>query len=223
MSISFGDQIELNLLLAISFIIGLVLLLLGRRVFWALAAVTLAVVGIIIVTFVLNPSALQVTETAKGGLSFDLADESISTIPAAISALVGGVIGIFLTIRFPKVASAIVGFFGGAFILFVIFELFAFDMPEWVRRSLFIIFGALVAIIAQRQPAETMIILTTIVGASILVQVSRLDVNSPVSAFAWLILMFVGIIFQMNTLRVQQRRAAAGKLVPAAPLPPTAT
>lgn len=223
MSISFGDQIELNLLLAISFIIGLVLLLLGRRVFWALAAVTLAVVGIIIATFIFERSALLVTETAKGGLSIDLTDESLPIIPAAIAALVGGVIGIFLTIRFPKVASAIVGFLGGVFILFVIFELFAFDMPEWVRRSLFIIFGALVAIIAQRQPAETMIILTTIVGASILVQVSRLDVNSPVSAFAWLILMFVGIIFQMNTLRVQQRRAAARQLVPAAPLPPTAT
>lgn len=204
---------------AIPFAIGLVFLMFGRRVFWMMGGAAFAVTAALIVTLILEPSAVRVASTASG-FSLEFLDEGL-TLPTAIGLLVGGVIGIIFTILFPRIASAIVGFLGGAFILYVVFSLFSFDDPEWLRRSLLIVFGVFVAILAIRQPAETVIILSTTIGAGMLVQVFGLNANSPLSAFVWLILMLFGIIFQTNTLRKQQHKAASRSIAPAVPPTPS--
>lgn len=190
-----------------SLIIGLVLLLLGRRVFWALGGVAVAAVGVVIAVFLFEPSSLTVS-TRESGFSVLINPRTFS-IPIAVGIVLGFLIGVFLTIRFPKLAGAIVGFVSGALILYIIFELFGFLLPEPVRRSLFIIAGTIVAIVAIRQTQETMIILSTLLGANVLLEVSQLSLNSPSSAFVWLFLMLFGIIFQMDRYRKEQHRSAA--------------
>lgn len=202
---------------AIPFAIGLVFLMFGRRVFWVLGGVAFAITAATILTLILEPTAVRV-EGAPLGWSIEFLDQGLA-VPTAIGLLVGFGIGVIFTIRLPKIASAIVGFLGGVIILFIILSLFSFDNPEWLRRSLLIVFGVLVAIAAIRQPAETVIILSTTIGAGMLVQVLGLNPNSPLSAFVWLILMLFGIIFQTNTLRKQQHKAAARRI--AAAVPPT--
>lgn len=201
-------------------VIGGILLLLGRRIFWVLGGLAVSVVGAtvliiiaIVLTVITEPGDLTVTTE---GEVFPLVGKLAAfSVPIVGGALIGFLIGIYLTVRYPKIAAAVVGFVAGGLILFLVIDLFGFDMLEWVRGLLFIIAGTFVAIVAVRQIPETLIIISTFLGANILLGISRLDFNSPSSAFVWLFLMLVGIIFQMNMYRKEQHRAAGRQRTPA--------
>lgn len=199
----------------VSLILGLALLLYGRRLFWVLGGLGIGIAGFLLATFLLEREAFQMRPLERG-IYFDV-NPTNAMVPIIAVGIVAGVLGIALTIRFPKVASAIVGFISGWVLLFLIFTLFSFQTIEWVQRSLLVIAGTLVAVLAVRQPAETMIILSTLIGAIAIVEDARIDLNSPWSAYAWLILMLVGIIFQTKGFRTQQRREAVRRAEQSAP------
>lgn len=203
---------EQFLMSAVEFIvplaIGLVLILFGRRVFWLLAGLVFAIGGLFLAAVLLTPAALatiwdMITGTVTVGRDFT--SEPFPPL-AIIGAVVGGAIGILVTIRYPQIAGAVVGFALGAFFLALTCDLFAIVLPEPVRRTLIILVGTSVAAIAYRQPAQTMIILTTMLGSQALLDATRLDLNSALSAFLWLFSMLVGIIYQTGVWRTEQRK-----------------
>lgn len=192
----------------VPFIIGLLLILFGRRVFWLLAGLVFASLGLFLAAVILTPAALttiwdMITGTVTVGRDFTSEPFPLWSI---LGAVVGGAIGILVTIRYPQIAGAVVGFALGVFFLLLTLDLFAAAFPEPVRRTLIIIVGIMVAVIAYRQPAETMIILTTMVGAQAFLDATRVDLNSPLSAFLWLFSMLVGIIYQTGVWRAEQRK-----------------
>lgn len=190
---------------AVPFALGVALLLWGRRLFWILGGLAFMVAGIVIVALIVEPSAFQAQSITSAGFMFEV--EFKTTPPAVfVVAVIAAILGIFVTLRFPKLAGGIVGFALGTLFLTLAFELFSVNLPEWVRRSLIVIVGTAVAMVALRQPPETIIILSTLFGANLFVDSTRLDWNSPLSAFVWLFAALVGLIYQTNTLRVQQRR-----------------
>ena len=168
-----------------------------------------------------TPAALTaiwnlITGTVTVGRDFTSEPFAVLSI---LGAVIGGALGILITIRYPQIASAVVGFVLGAFFLSLIFDLFAVALPEPVRRALFIVTGTIVAALAYRQPAETMIILTTMLGSKAIVDATKLDLNSPLSAFIWLITMLIGIIFQTSVWRREQRLQAERQAAAVVPVP----
>jgi hypothetical protein len=157
----------------------------------------------------LEPSAFVLDVSGGGFRVFIDPDQSMTSVIAA--GVIGALIGFVLTWRFRYIAVAVVGFFGGVFIVFIIFDLFQFAVEEWIRRALMIIAGTALAITALRQPDETMIVLSCILGADLLVTSFQLNVNSPLSAFVWLSANLAGIIFQINSLRLERLKNAAGR------------
>lgn len=194
----------------VPFTIGLVLILYGRRIFWVLAGLVFGIAGLFLAAVLLTPAALttiwnMITGTVTVGRDFT--DEPFPLL-SLLGAVVGAAIGILVTIRYPQIAGAVVGFALGAFFLWLAFDLFAFAFPEPVRRTLMIITGTGVAAITYRQPAQTMIILTTMLGSQAILDATRLDLNSPLSAFLWLFSMLAGIIYQTGVWRTEQRKQA---------------
>jgi hypothetical protein len=117
--------------------------------------------------------------------------------------------------------AGLVGFVAGAFILLVILDLFQFPIQEWVRRSLIIIGAVALSIIAMRQPSQTMIIISCVLGADLLITSFQANVNSPLSAFIWLVAVLAGIIFQVNSLRLERLKITenVGSALVPPPLP----
>lgn len=197
-------------------IVGLVLLLWGRRFFWLLGGLVFMVSGLVLIGVLLDPNALDVVVRGDMQFEFNLqfADPPTEAqiglaVTIAITVLISLVVGVISSLLFPRAASAVVGFAVGAFFLLLVFELFALEMPEPVRRTLLIICGTVVAVIAYRQPAETTIILSVMLGSRMIVDATHLDLNAPSSAFIWLIAMLVGIIYQTGNWRRQQLKQAA--------------
>lgn len=197
--------------------LGILVLLHGRRFFWILGGAAVGFASGIAVALFFEPTAFQMNP----GTGFSIDFQTDPGPPIFVAILVGGIIGILLTLRFPKVASGIVGFVGGIVILFIIFELFAVNLPEPVRRTLLLLAGVGAAFVGLRNQNQTMILLSTLLGAGLLLFGSRLDWNDPVSAIIWLLLMLTGIIFQTNALRVQQLKAAAARTVAPSNLTPS--
>lgn len=211
---------QLSTLGSQAFTLGLAVLLLfwGRKFFWLVGATMFAIIGLGIAALVLDPARFQV-EMTPTAFRFNI-DTLVLPPEYYIAAAVGAVIGIIFTVRFPRAAAAVVGFTFGMLSVALVFLLFSVSVPDWVRRSLFIIMGTIVALIALRQPAETIILLTTFMGTGQVMDLVRVNENSPAGAFVWLISMLVGIIFQTNTWRKEQRRHAAQPRVTAsAPSP----
>lgn len=212
------ETIEAAVAFLLPLIVGVVLLLWGRRLFWLLGGLVFMVTGLVLIGLLLDPNALDVV--ARGDMEFEFnlqfsdppTDAQIGVaVTIAIIVLVSFVVGVISSLLVPRAASAVVGFAVGAFFLLLIFELFALEMPEPVRRTLVIICGTVIAIIAYRQSAETMIILSVMLGSKMIVDATSLDLNSPGSAFIWLIALLVGIIYQTGNWRRQQLKQMASR------------
>jgi hypothetical protein len=205
----FPELTEIAFRLVLLFIPGVLFLLIGRRLFWLLGGFVIGLFALGILSVFLQPEVVEMGFTETG---FRFVFEDVPNLP---SILVGGVVaffvGVFLTLRFPRAACGLVGLVGGAVFVFGIFELFAVNYPEPVRRTLILLGGVALAFVGLRNQNQTMILLTTIVGAGIILQGLQLNWNEPIVAIVWLLLMLTGIIFQTNSLRIQQLRAAAAR------------
>jgi len=207
----------------VPFSLGLLFLTLGRRITWVLAGLVFAFGGLAVVAVLSTPAAIgYVWDMLMGVVTVtpDITADPIPTV-AILGALIAAAIGIFSTLRFPRVITAVVGFAMGAFFLWYGLSLFGIDLPQPVFRTLLIVVGAIVAYVTYRQPAETMIILTSLLGSQLILGIPQLNPNSPFSAFVWLLSMLFGIIFQTAVWRREERkkaeRAAAAMLPAPAP------
>lgn len=214
------DLMEMVSRLALLFIPGVIFLLFGRRLFWLLGGLVTGILAMAILSYFLQPEVVEIAIDPKG---FRLVFEEMPNLPPILlGAGIAFVVGIILTLRFPRAASGLVGFVVGNIIVLGILELYAVSLPEPARRTLMLLGGVGIAIVGIRNQNQTMILLSTFLAAAMVLQGLGLNRDEAILAIVWLVLMLTGIIFQTNDLRVRRLKAGAGRAESAATLTPNA-
>jgi len=153
-------------------IVGVVLLLLGQRLFWLCVAA----------------AGFLFTFSFIAQLRLDLAPEW-SLLLALALAIAGAVLAVFL----QRVAVAVAGFFFGAYVALQLIDAYGLALGDlqWM-----IVIGAavLTAVLAVGLLAITLIVLSSLVGAALVTVASGL--GEPVSGILFLVLTLLGIAFQ---------------------------
>lgn len=173
----------------LTLIAGLALLLMGRQLFWVYVAILGFLVGF---------------ETATQYLNSD-----VEWLPVIVG-LVVGLVAALLAIVFQWVAVGIAGFVGGAY--FVLALLGLGDPGEAsLLGLLFIVIGGIVGVVLFLMLFDpALVILSSLVGANLLLTPFELGGNMQLIAFFALAL--VGIVFQFAVLSKPSapgRRAAS--------------
>jgi hypothetical protein len=160
-----------------SIVVGLIALLLGRKLFWLLVAIAGFLVGLNL--------ALQIFDNQPAWL-------------ALLVALLMGVIGAVIAIVLQKVAVAVVGFLLGGYILLWVLSLFVTGVYDWTWLIIFVVGGFIGAtfVLAMFDPA--LILLSSIAGASTIVQALSLDTLVEIVLFV--VLVVIGISIQATMM-----------------------
>jgi hypothetical protein len=157
----------------ITLIIGIALLALGRKLFWLFVGAVGFLIG------------MQFASAYLQGYGENI---------VLITGLIGGVIGIVLAILVQKVAVLVGGFVGGGYLAMNIVES-AIHQPSgqsvWIA---FLIGGILGAILVSTLFEWALILLSSLVGALLIVQ--SLDLGPQAESMAFLVLAAGGIVVQ---------------------------
>jgi hypothetical protein len=156
----------------VTIILGIIVLLFGRRLFWLF-------VGVVGFLFGMNLAAQY------------MAGQNEWIIIAA--GLVAGLIGAVLAVIFQRIAVAIAGFLAGAYLATFLLASLGVDMGafEWV---IWIIGGAIGGTLVFALFDWALIVLSSLVGASMVAPALALD--PPFHTLLFLLLAVVGIVFQ---------------------------
>jgi len=161
----------------LNFIIGVVLLTLGRKLFWLFVACVGFAAGF---TYVHQLSGTQ-SDLLILGIALGL-----------------GLIGALLAIFFQALAIALAGFVAGGYIAFTIMNLFGFEAPQWMW--LFYLAGGIVGTVLLFVIFDwALIALSSVIGASLVVQVTELSPRLEVAIF--FLLVISGVLWQARLLR----------------------
>jgi hypothetical protein len=160
-------------------LLGVILLLLGRRLFWLLVGVVGFVAG-------LNLAPLLVTDQPAWAI----------LLIALLAGLVGSVLAAFM----QRLMVALAGFLAAGYILTQLLAYFQIDLGG-IAWLVFLLGGALGAVLASVTFDWALVILSSLTGATLLVDgLSRLvpGFDGTLSALLILILFIVGIAFQVG-------------------------
>lgn len=202
-----------------AFMIGVPMLLFGRRLFWLLGGLAMGLIGLVIAAVLVGVfygGDVSFNFNQTGGITISLSPEAQrnSTTVAGLLIVItvaGILLGALLLIRFPRTASTAVGFVGGIFLLLQLFELYSVNLGSWLSFPVTTVAGIVVAIIARRNPDTSLIVLSTFIGTILIVDGLKFDPHSSLMAILTLSLMLFGIIFQ--TKAMHQRLAQAARSV----------
>ena len=158
-------------------LLGIVVLISGRRLFW----LTVAIIGFGFGLY----------------LAFSLFGDQ-SMLLLVVIAMAAGIIGAILAIFLQKVAVLIAGFFLGGFVLLWLLNVFNFDPGQWSWIA-YIIGGFIGSILTSVLFDVALIGISALVGAAMIVQVFNL--SSMVSTVLLIILTIVGFVVQSRTLK----------------------
>lgn len=171
----------------IRFLFGTVLLLFGRKLFWLFVGVAGFLAG------------------------FDLATRLFANSPEWIAIVVGiviGLIGALLAVVLQRIAVAIAGFFIGGYIATYLLELLGANLGNLVWLP-YVIGGILGALLAFMMFDWALIILSSLAGATLIVQSFQLE--SIMTTILLVVLFIIGVIIQASLTgrerRVVRRRA----------------
>jgi hypothetical protein len=168
-------------MLVLNILIGIVLLLWGRKVFWLFVAGIGFVVAMDLVTrLFVGPQAEAVTPIAL------------------VAGLVAGVIGALLAIFLQRVAVGIVGFLAGGYIVLSFLEIIgAGEMTtlSWVLAFVGGIIGLVLALVLLEW---ALIVLSSLSGAGLIAQSAGL--NRSLAVLVFVIALIVGIVVQGEML-----------------------
>ncbi len=156
-------------------LVGLVILTLGRRLFWLLVGTVGFIVGLM------------------------LAAQWLSEQPdwlILVAALLGGIVGALLAVFVQKIAVLIAGFVVGGWALVWLLGLFNLDLGQW-QWLLAIVGGIIGLILAVSLFEAALIVLSVLVGAVLIVQVTNF--NALIAALIFLALIVLGIVIQVKT------------------------
>ena len=157
-------------------VIGILVLVSGRRLFW----LTVAAVGFV-TGLVLTLTFLKIEPVWLGW----------------IIAIIAGGLGVLLAIFLQKVAVSVVGFLIGGYALIWFVQFFGFNPDGW-QWLIFIIGGVVGAILVAALFEMALIGLSSLVGATLIVQVANF--SPGVTTLLFFILLLVGIAIQSSKL-----------------------
>jgi hypothetical protein len=162
-------------------LIGIVLLLWGRKVFWLFVAGIGFVVAMDLVTRLFAGPQAEAT-----------------TLIALVAGLVAGVIGALLAIFLQRVAVGVVGFLAGGYIVLSFLEIIgAGEMAalSWVLAFVGGIIGLVLALVLLEW---ALIVLSSLSGAGLIAQSAGL--NRSLAMLMFVIALIVGIVVQGRML-----------------------
>jgi len=158
-------------------VLGFLLLVTGRKLYWLFVGV---------VGFVLGVYLASITFTAE------------SDIVLIVIALIGGIISMILAFYAQRLAIAIAGFFAGGLILqniSIMVSNFNLGMPDWL---LFLLGGIVGIVLILVLFDWALVILSASLGAYLLVALFKMDSFMSLIAFTFLFL--VGVFVQSRSL-----------------------
>jgi len=164
-------------------ILGTGLILFGRRLFWLLVAGTGFALGVELVSRFL---------------------QSLPTWEALLLALGAGLIGALLAVFFQQAAMAVLGFIGGAYVLVRLFNLIGdpLRIHSWLIG---LIGGILGVVLVYLLFKWALILLSSLIGASMVAQALQLHNLSGVAVVA--VLVIIGIIVQSRGAKPERTRS----------------
>jgi hypothetical protein len=169
-------------------VLGAVLLVVGRRLFWLLVA------------------------TLGFLFAFTLVERMAPESPEPLHwvlAIAAGVVGAVLAIFAQQLAVGAAGMLFGAYVALWIVEGYAIDLGGWEWIAL-LAGGVLGAVLALLVLDTALVVVSSILGASLLVGAARLDGLPAVVLFAFLVV--IGVAVQTRSggaLPARRRRRAA--------------
>jgi hypothetical protein len=173
----------------VNILLGIVLLFLGRRLFWFFAGVAGFLVGMNLAEqFVVGPQGTKL-----------------------LIAIIAGIIGAVIAIYLRKVAVAIAGFIIGGYITVELLREFALFPPAFVGAHTagfsipYIIGGIIGAVLLFMLFDWALIILSSLSGASLIVHSVTLQGIS--SQLLFVLLVIVGILVQAGIMRMTRAPA----------------
>lgn len=162
----------------VSILVGIVVLIAGRRLFWLFVGAVGFVVGL--------------------SLAFQfLSDQPAWLILAA--ALILGLIGIVVAILLQTVAIGIAGFLMGGYILVWLPQRFGLAIGQW-EWLIFIVGGVVGAVLAFYLFEAALVVLSSLAGATLIVQ--SIPMDSLITAVVFIVLLVAGILIQTMTRSV---------------------
>ncbi len=160
----------------ILFVVGLAVLVMGRRLFWMAVGVIGFVFGL--------------------GLGIQLTDGQADWLVLFV-ALLGGIVGAVLAIWLQKLAVGVAGFLLGGYLAMWLLELLGVDPTMWAW--LIFVAGGVVGVILVLSLLEFALIgLSALIGAAVIVQVFPL--SPTLAGVLFVALTIVGIVVQTKTM-----------------------
>jgi len=166
-------------------IVGLLSLLAGRQLYW----VFVGAAGFI--------------------LAFNLAERFLGTeseVLVLIIGLLAGIAGAVLAVVAQRLAVALAGFVAGGFLLFYVGQLLGLQ-GDLVEAILFVVGGVLGAILISVLFDPALIILSSLLGASLLTQAAErvIDLSPTLNFVILVVLIVIGLAIQFAIWRPQAR------------------
>jgi hypothetical protein len=159
-------------------LIGIALLLFGRKLFWLFVAAVGFVVAMDLVVRLFPESAALI---------------------AVVVGLAAGLIGALLAIFLQQVAVAVGGFLAGGYIVLALLDVFGLGEMTALGWALAIVGGIVGLILALALLDWALIVLSSLSGAGLIAQSIPLD--RPLVVLAFVVALVVGIVVQARMLR----------------------
>jgi hypothetical protein len=161
----------------VNFLVGLAVLLFGRKLFWLFVAVAGFILGVTFAPSLLPNQPEWVVLVIALGL---------------------GLVGAILAIVIQEIAVAIAGFIFGGYTLLTLLATLGVATGQW-NWVIFIIGGVIGAVLVLMLFDPALIILSALVGANLITNIFM--PAPPLNLVLFIVLFIVGAIFQAGLLR----------------------
>ena len=155
-------------------LLGIPLLLWGRKLFWLIIGALGFLAGLVVVQ-----------------QYFPALDNNLQII----AALAAGVIGSLLAVMMQKAAVWVIGFLAGGYLMVLLLHTFAPGREAYVLLA-FLIGGVVGAILMIALFEWTLVVLSSIAGALLIAR--SLPFPTPVAAVLFIVLLIIGLVFQFR-------------------------
>ena len=171
----------MNAMVLANILMGAALLLWGRRLFWLFVAGVGFIAGATFATDVLHLKP----------------DWLILVI-----ALAAGIAGALASVLMQYIVVAVAGFLAGGYVVHAWAFAVGFQSPEWIGFLIGGVFGAILVLVLLDW---ALILLSTLVGATIIVQNAMIE--RPLMTVLFFVLCMVGIVVQERQMRAAPPKA----------------
>lgn len=173
-----------SFLAILNLVIGAILLVAGRRLFWLLVAGIGFVIGVMLATRFFNGNELTMI----------------------LAGLVLGAIFALLAIFLESVAIGIAGFLGGGYILLSIAGMLGLDRGDIGSWIIFGVGGIIGILLVALLFNWALITISALAGASMVV--AAFGMTAVTAGIVYIILVVAGVLIQGTTLRREERATA---------------